>query len=124
MGFFDRFKKRKTCDHDAWSNLSPKEVARAQEYYSDRLGEVMDTVVGPTLEAENPTYGQILRQGGIMPLVDGFPMPATAVAIPRSTGTGRMIYGYTWDQIDSMTQEDLANDLLEIIRLDLLDGEF
>jgi hypothetical protein len=114
--------EKRSAPHD-WDNLSAEEFEQAKLHYSNRLADAFESVACVRLLEQDPSIEHLLYETSLMSQVPEFPIPGSAIVFPRKDQDGRMLYGYTWEMIDSMSSEELGLALFERISADIACGK-
>ena len=89
-------------DNTGREKLSPEAFEEAQAYYSNLLADAFESIVCERLIGQDPSIEPLLHETSLMSHVSEFPIPGSAIVFPRKDHHGRVLYGYTWEMIDSM----------------------
>jgi len=113
----------KRNDNKGWDKLSPEAFEEAEAYYSNLLADAFEGIVCERLIEQDPSIEPLLHETSLMSHVSEFPIPGSAIVFPRKDQDGRVLYGYTWEMLDSMSITQLGLELLDKIRLDIAAGK-
>lgn len=123
MGLFDFFRKRKAANCDGQEDLTPEEFEESAQRYSRQLANAFESVTCQRPLADDPAVERLLHKSGLMRHVPDWPMPSSAIVFPRADEDNEIVYGYTWELIESLSTEELGLELLEQLRGDIAAGK-
>ncbi len=130
MSFHDPVNKRQADDESEsrnnqrdWYKRSPEAFSQAEAHYSNRLADAFESITCERLLEHDPSIESLLHETSLLTHVKDFPIPGSAIAFPRKDQKGRILYGFTWERIESMSPEQLGLELFEKIFADLEAGK-
>lgn len=108
-------KKQQECPNHSREHLSPEEYQARAEAHAERVAEAV-RVAAERLQGEPGYAGSALTAAVVWREIPGLPIDGAAVAVPKPSGQGRLIWSYTWDWLAAHPEPAVADDLVAKVR--------